>query len=224
MRQRIFACRDRFGVKPFFYTQKNDVTVFASELKSLFEYPDVSAVLDKTGLCELFALSPARTQGVGVFKDVRELRPARYMIINRHGMTIKKYWSLVSGEHKDSYEETIEKVRSLVYDSVKRQLISDVPIATFLSGGLDSSIINAIGAMEMKKKKAKEFQSIRLIMRIIISISKRRIFSRTVIRNGCREWWRHLIQTIHILFARITCLRSFWRRHFWRRICRVWQT
>ena len=96
MRQRIFACRDRFGVKPFFYTQKNDVTVFASELKSLFEYPDVSAVLDKTGLCELFALSPARTQGVGVFKDVRELRPARYMIINRHGMTIKKYWSLVS--------------------------------------------------------------------------------------------------------------------------------
>lgn len=112
MRQRIFACRDRFGVKPFFYTQKNDVTVFASELKSLFEYPDVSAVLDKTGLCELFALSPARTQGVGVFKDVRELRPARYMIINRHGMTIKKYWSLVSGEHKDSYEETIEKVLS----------------------------------------------------------------------------------------------------------------
>ena len=64
----FFACRDRFGVKPFFYTQKNDVTVFASELKSLFEYPDVSAVLDKTGLCELFALSPARTQGVGVFK------------------------------------------------------------------------------------------------------------------------------------------------------------
>ena len=152
MRQRIFACRDRFGVKPFFYTQKNDVTVFASELKSLFEYPDISAVLDKTGLCELFALSPARTQGVGVFKDVKELRPARYMIINRHGMTIKKYWSLVSGEHKDSYEETIEKVRSLVCDSVKRQLISDVPIATFLSGGLDSSIITAIGAMEMKKK------------------------------------------------------------------------
>ena len=151
MRQRIFACRDRFGVKPFFYTQKNDVTVFASELKSLFEYPDVSAVLDKTGLCELFALSPARTQGGGAFKDVKELRPARYMIINRHGMTIKKYWSLVSGEHKDSYEETIEKVRSLVYDSVKRQLISDVPIATFLSGGLDSSIITAIGAMEMKK-------------------------------------------------------------------------
>ena len=222
MRQRIFACRDRFGVKPFFYTQKNDVTVFASELKSLFEYPDVSAVLDKTGLCELFALSPARTQGVGVFKDVRELRPARYMIINRHGMTIKKYWSLVSGEHKDSYEETIEKVRSLVYDSVKRQLISDVPIATFLSGGLDSSIITAIGAMEMKKK-AKEFQRIRLIMRIIISISKRRIFSRTVIRNGCREWWRHLIQTIHILSARITCLRSFWRRHFWRKIYQVWQ-
>lgn len=152
MRQRVFACRDRFGVKPFFYTERDGVTVFASEIKALLEYPNVTARLDRTGLCELLALSPARTQGNGVFKDIAELRPARYMIINRKGKTIKKYWSLVSKEHTDNYEKTIEKVRSLVYDSVKRQLVSDVPIATFLSGGLDSSIITAIGAMEMKKR------------------------------------------------------------------------
>lgn len=149
MRQRVFACRDRFGVKPFFYTQKGDTIVFASELKSLFEYPEIKPVLDKTGLCELFALSPARTQGVGVFKDIQELRPARYMIINRDKTVIKQYWSLKSGEHKDSYQDTIDRVRSLVCDTVRRQLISDVPVATFLSGGLDSSVITAIGAREM---------------------------------------------------------------------------
>lgn len=152
MRQHVFACRDRFGVKPFFYTQKGDTIVFASELKSLFTYPEITPTLDKTGLCELFALSPARTQGVGVFKDVNELRPARYMIINRHKTVVKQYWSLKSGEHPDNYLDTIDHVRSLVCDTVRRQLVSDVPIATFLSGGLDSSVITAIGAREMAAK------------------------------------------------------------------------
>lgn len=152
MRQRIFACRDRFGVKPFFYTQKGDTTVFASELKALFEYPAIEPVLDNTGLCELLALSPARTQGNGVFKDISELRPARYMIIDRRGTRIKQYWSLKSHAHPDTYEDTIAHTRSLVLDTVKRQLISDVPIATFLSGGLDSSVITAIGALEMKRQ------------------------------------------------------------------------
>ena len=187
MRQRVFACRDRFGVKPFFYTQKKDVTVFASELKSLFEYPEISPMLDKTGLCELFALSPARTQGVGVFKDVLELRPARYMIIDRHGTRIKQYWSLKSHAHSDSYEDTIERVRSLVYDTVKRQLISDVPIATFLSGGLDSSVITAIGVREMAKR-ASVLRHIPLTMRTTANISRHHIFSLTAIQNGCREW------------------------------------
>lgn len=152
MRQHIFACRDRFGVKPFFYTQLEDTMVFASELKALFAYPGITPKLDKTGLCELFALSPARTQGVGVFKDIQELRPARYMIINRNKTVIKQYWSLKSGKHKDNYPDTIDRVRSLVCDTVRRQLISDVPIATFLSGGLDSSVITAIGAREMAAK------------------------------------------------------------------------
>ncbi|MBQ2663399.1 MAG: asparagine synthase (glutamine-hydrolyzing) [Clostridia bacterium] len=152
MRQRIFACRDRFGVKPFFYTQTGDTTVFASELKALFEYPGIEAVLDNTGLCELLALSPARTQGNGVFKGISELRPARYMVIDRRGTRIKQYWSLKSHAHPDTYEDTIARTRSLVLDTVRRQLVSDVPIATFLSGGLDSSVITAIGAMEMKQR------------------------------------------------------------------------
>ncbi len=151
MRQCVYACRDRFGVKPFFYTKKGNTVVFASEIKALFEYPGIKRELDKTGLCELLALSPARTQGNGVFKDISELRPARYMVIDRRGIRIKQYWEFKSHEHTDSYEDTIARTRSLVYDAVRRQLVSDVPIATFLSGGLDSSVITAIGAIEMQR-------------------------------------------------------------------------
>lgn len=151
MRQKIFLCRDRFGVKPLFYAQCKDTIIFASEIKALFRYPDLNVQLDSDGLCEIFAMSPARTQGFGVFKGVNELRPAHTMTVSRSGMKIKRYWQFESHEHTDSYEQTIEKVHDLVYDSIKRQLVSDVPVATLLSGGLDSSIISAVAAMEFKK-------------------------------------------------------------------------
>ncbi len=152
MRQEVFLCRDRFGVKPLFYTVHNDTLVFASEIKALFKYPGITAKLDKTGLCELFAMSPAKTQGEGVFAGIRELRPARYMMVKRDNIKTEKYWELTSLEHTDSYEDTIDTVRYLLTDSIRRQLISDVPVATFLSGGLDSSIITAVAAVEMKKQ------------------------------------------------------------------------
>ncbi len=152
MRQRVFICRDRFGVKPFFYTTNGETIVFASELKAIFKHPLVEAVIDADSLREIFAISPARTPGSGVFKDVHELRPGHCMTVDRSGMKIKRYWQLESKEHTDSYEETIEKVRELVVDSVERQLVSDVPIGTLLSGGLDSSIITAIAAKYMQNQ------------------------------------------------------------------------
>lgn len=153
MRQRVFLCRDRFGVKPLFYTTAHDGTiVFASEIKALFEYPDITPRLDRTGLCELFAIAPARTQGCGVFKDIYELCPGELMCVGRSGILKNRYYSLKSVPHTDSYEETIENTRSLLYDSIKRQLVSDVPVATLLSGGLDSSIITAVAANEFKKQ------------------------------------------------------------------------
>jgi len=125
--------------------------IFASEIKALFEYPEIKPQLDITGLCELFAISPARTQGIGVCKGIYELCPGEVMTVGRLGILKKTYYSLKSQPHTDSYEDTIAKVRELVYDSVRRQLVSDVPIATLLSGGLDSSIITAIAATEMAK-------------------------------------------------------------------------
>lgn len=151
MRQKVFICRDRFGVKPLFYTQKGDTLIFASELKAIFKHPSVSPEINADSLREIFAIAPARTPGTGVFKDIFELRPGHFMTIDRNGVNIKKYWSLKSAEHTDSYPETIEKVRVLLEDAVKRQLVSDVPIGTLLSGGLDSSIITAIAARHMEE-------------------------------------------------------------------------
>lgn len=151
MRQRVFLCRDRAGVKPLFYYAADDTFVFASQIKTLFKYPGIEPVIDREGLCELFGMSPARTPGCGVFKGVHELKPGHCMTVGRCGIFEGAYWQLLSGEHTDSYEDTIEKVRYLTTDAIKRQLVSDVPIATFLSGGLDSSFITAVAANEMKK-------------------------------------------------------------------------
>ena len=152
MRQSVFLCRDRFGVKPLFYYNTGEELVFASEIKALFKFPQIRPELDREGLCELFAISPARSAGCGVFTGVKELKGGHCMRISRRGICDAPYWQLKSGEHTDSYDDTIEKVRYLVTDSIKRQLVSDVPIATFLSGGLDSSFITAVAARELKKK------------------------------------------------------------------------
>ena len=152
MRQRVFLCRDRFGVKPLFYAVHNDNVIFASELKAFFVYPDFKPEVDADGLCEVLAMSPAKTQGTGVFKGIDELRPSNQMTVSRRGVRIHRYWQLESKAHTDSYEATIENVKFLVTDSIKRQLVSDVPIATLLSGGLDSSVISAVGAEYMKEQ------------------------------------------------------------------------
>ena len=155
MRQRVFMCRDRFGVKPLFYCIDGDNIIFGSEQKAILAYPGKTAEVSVDGLREIFAISPAKTQGVGVFEGIDELRPGRYIIIDRSGIDIKKYFSIECRYHEDSYEDTIEKVRFLVTDSIKRQLVSDVPIGTLLSGGLDSSIITAVGAIEFAGKGKK---------------------------------------------------------------------
>ncbi len=152
MRQSVFLCRDRFGVKPLFYSICGDEVIFASEIKALLVHPYVKAEVDREGLCELFALSPARTQGVGVFRGVCELEAAHSMTVSRRGVKKMRYWQLESREHKENYAETAEHVRALLCDAIRRQLVSDVPIGTLLSGGLDSSIITAVASRELANR------------------------------------------------------------------------
>lgn len=144
--------RDRLGVKPLFYTMTDKTLVFASELKGLFAYPDVRPILDSDGLCEIFALGPAKSYGKGVFKDVLEVLPGHCITFDRTSCTAEAYWKLTSHPHEDSPEETVEKTAWLLEDAVKMQMLSDIPISTFLSGGVDSSLVTAICAKELKKQ------------------------------------------------------------------------
>ena len=150
-KQELFFARDHFGVKPFYYTVKDDTFVFASEVKALFAFPHIEAKIDKEGIGELFALGPCHTSGNGVFKNIFEIRPAHFGIWNTNGLQIHRYWKLESKPHTDSFGATCEKVRYLLEDSITRQLVSDVPLCTFLSGGLDSSIITLYAANYCKQ-------------------------------------------------------------------------
>lgn len=150
--RRIVLARDAMGVKPLFYSIKNDTFIFGSEVKSLFKHPYVDPVVDKDGLTELFALGPAVIPGTTVYKDINEAKPGEYLIVNEFGLKKDVYWKLKAEEFNESEEEAVEHVRELLTDAIKRQLVGDVPLCTFLSGGLDSSAISAIAAEESRKK------------------------------------------------------------------------
>ncbi|MBU6136093.1 asparagine synthase (glutamine-hydrolyzing) [Clostridium tertium] len=150
--KRVVLARDVMGVKPLFYTMKNGTFIFGSEIKALFKHPYVEPVVDKDGLTELFALGPAVIPGTTVYKNIEEVKPAQYIIVNEDGIKKDMYWELKAEEFNESEEEAVEHVRSLLIDSIDRQLVGDVPLCTFLSGGLDSSAISAIAAKEYKKR------------------------------------------------------------------------
>lgn len=140
-KEELFVARDHFGIKPLYYTIQNNSFVFASEIKSIFKFPGVEVKLDSQGMSELFGIGPAHTPGTTVFKNIFEIKPAHFAIYNKSGLHIERYWKLKSEKHTENLEQTCSHVEFLLKDSITKQLVSDVPICTFLSGGLDSSII-----------------------------------------------------------------------------------
>lgn len=144
--------RDSFGVKPLFYTIHNGTLIFSSEPKGCLCFPGVTANLDSNGLNEILSLGPARNPGSGVFKDFHELLPGTYMTCSPYGQHTTTYFHLESHPHFDSYKETVEKTSFLIQDAIRRQMVSDVPICTFLSGGVDSSVVSAVCAAELRRK------------------------------------------------------------------------
>lgn len=145
--EKLFLARDRLGVKPLFYAERGSSFVFGSELKALLKSGLVKPVIDGAGLAEIFVMGPSRTPGHGIFKGVHELKPGCFMWVDRHGLGCEQpYWQLVSREHDDDLATTVRRVRELVEEAAQRQLVADVPVATFLSGGVDSSALTAIAA------------------------------------------------------------------------------
>lgn len=142
----LFIARDRIGVKPFYYTLYKGALYFASEIKGLLSC-GVPAELDAEGVREIMLLGPAIPCGSGVFKGVFELRPAECTVYDERGLRKHIYWDYgCEGGTSESFDEVKEHVRSLVTDAITRQTVSDVPLCTFLSGGLDSSLISSVTA------------------------------------------------------------------------------
>ena len=154
-KRELFLARDKMGVKPFFYAERDGSFIFASELKALLCHPKVKPEIDKNGISELLFIGPGRTPGFGVFKDVFELKPGFCGLHTPSGLHISQYFKLTDNENNDSTEDIIKKVRFLVTDAIEKQLVSDVPIGTFLSGGLDSSIISSVAARHFREKGQK---------------------------------------------------------------------
>lgn len=142
--QTLFAARDRLGVKPFFYRHDEGRLLFGSEPKAVLAHPDVEPEIDGEGLAELFVLGPARTPGHGIWRGLSELKPGQTLTFDRNGVRIRTYWQLESREHEDDEAATASRIGELLADTLERQLASDVPVCTLLSGGLDSSALTAL--------------------------------------------------------------------------------
>ena len=147
--QKLFLARDRMGVKPLFFTLRQDTLIFGSEIKTLLAHPLVPARLNQDGVAEIMLVGPGRTPGCGVFQGIEEVRPGCCGWFNEKGLQLHPYWQLKAHPHTESFAETAAHVRYLLVDAIRRQLVSDVPVGTFLSGGLDSSLISSVACDAM---------------------------------------------------------------------------
>ena len=147
----LLLARDHLGVKPLFYQETTDSLVFGSEAKALFAY-GIRPKLNEESWCEVLGLGPARTPGHGVFVHMKEVLPGHCLTVSREGIADHCYWELTGKPHTDSYGQTVEKVSHLLIDSVNRQMVSDVPLCAFLSGGLDSSLVSVMANRTLKEQ------------------------------------------------------------------------
>lgn len=146
---RLILIRDRLGIKPLFYAEIDGGIVFGSEIKALFVHKEVTPRVTEAGLGKMLAFGPMRMPGETVFEQVREVLPGENVIVSANGRRKSFYWRLPTAPLQMSVEETIYEVRRLLEDAVVKQLVSDVPLCTFLSGGIDSSILTAVASKHL---------------------------------------------------------------------------
>lgn len=146
--RRLVLCRDRLGVKPLFVARVHGGLAFGSTIGAVLCHPAVEPEVDADGLRALLLLGPARPPASGVFRQIDSLLPGHYAVLTPEGYADRAYWELEAREHTDNLEQTIERTHELICDAARRQLVSDVPLACFLSGGLDSSILSMLAAKE----------------------------------------------------------------------------
>ena len=200
--KQVYFARDRFGVKPLFYTQLGSTLLFASEIKALLIHPQVKRVLNQEGLWQLLYMSPTKIEGKSLFKDIYEVPCAYCGVYKGEALQLIPYWQLEAKQFLDDEKEAVLTTRDLLKDAIEKQLVSDVPLATLLSGGLDSSIITSVAA----KKYAEEGQ-------VLTTYSfeyeeNRKYFKRTLFQPQSDDEFASVLAEIlgthhHILTARL---------------------
>lgn len=141
--EKLFAARDFFGIKPFYYTIIDGQLVFGSEIKSIIQYPAFIKEVNKDAL-ENYLTFQYSVLPETFFKGVFKLMPAHYLVYEKGNITTKRYWEAkFNADESTSLEETINNIDNIVEDSIKHHVISDVELGSFLSSGVDSSYVAA---------------------------------------------------------------------------------
>jgi asparagine synthase (glutamine-hydrolysing) len=146
-KRKLVMIRDRMGIKPFYFYRTPDGVLFGSEPKAILANPLAKRVVDVDGLREM--LVPVKTPKHAVWKGMQEVEPGTIVTVDERGICERTYWRLESKPHTDDRDTTVVRVRELLDDIVRRQLVADVPECVLLSGGLDSSTITALSAREL---------------------------------------------------------------------------
>jgi asparagine synthase (glutamine-hydrolysing) len=155
--EELFLVRDRMGVKPLFYYQTPDGVLFGSEPKAILAHPSVQPRVDRDGLCEILLV--AKNPEATIYAGMREVRPGQIVRVSRNGLSKRRYWKLTAWDHEDDLPRTIQTVAELLDDIVRRQIVSDVPLCSLLSGGLDSSSVTALADREMTAQQRGRIRS-----------------------------------------------------------------
>lgn len=155
--RKLVLGRDRYGIKPLYVRRSGKSLVFGSEIKAILRHPEALAVMDKEGLFEYFAFQNFFTERT-LFKDVTILPAGSWISVEENGTTARdQYWDFHFTEPEGgavaSDAEYKEELDRLLRQAVKRQLVADVELGTYLSGGMDSGTITAIAASELSNMK-----------------------------------------------------------------------
>jgi asparagine synthase (glutamine-hydrolysing) len=144
---KLVLVRDRLGVKPLYFYPTADGVLFGSEPKAILANPRARRVVDTDGLRELIGFS--MRPGWALWQGMHEVRPGAVVTVDRAGLRTATYWTLRAVPHTDDQDTTVERVRELMTDIVRRQLVADVPRCVLLSGGLDSSAVTGLAAQHL---------------------------------------------------------------------------
>ncbi|OGB61284.1 MAG: asparagine synthase (glutamine-hydrolyzing), partial [Caldithrix sp. RBG_13_44_9] len=155
-KKELLAARDPFGIKPLYYWQDARSLLLASEIKTLFLYPDIKRKIDPGALADFLALTYVPSPRTA-FSSIYKLPPGHLLCCNSSGIKISRFYQQVPvPQEKKSEDELVEELRSRIFQAVKRQLIADVPVGAMLSGGVDSSTLVTIMA-QLTEQPVKTF-------------------------------------------------------------------